>query len=265
MRTGKATRLHISCVHSLGRSTLAVVPEDETPRISVIVPAFNAEPWLEDCLRALEQQEFAPRQYEIIVVDNNSSDASPNIAGRHERVTLLRENQQSSYAARNRGASAARAPVLAFTDADCAPDPKWLRTIYETMSDPQTDVVIGSREFGRDGLALRLVADYESSRDRQVFSSPRLETYYGYAGNMAVRATVFHRHGPFPTVSRGGDSLFVQRVVSWRGCGGVIWKRDMRVRLLEVRSFRAYARKMFVYAGARRNAASSCWAISARL
>lgn len=228
--------------------------KEQIPRISVIVPAFNAELWLETCLRGIEQQDFEPQQYEIIVVDNNSLDKTPEIAGRHKGVTLLREPQQSSYAARNRGASAARAPVLAFTDADCAPSPNWLRTIDEAMRDSETEVVIGRREFGRGGLALRLIAEYESSRDRQVFSSQNLDTYYGYAGNMAVRAAVFQLCGPFPSVPRGGDSLFVQKVVSRNGCGGVIWHENMRVRLLEVRSFRAYAGKMFVYASARRQA-----------
>jgi len=241
-----------SCAPRSQRCTLAFVYGDEIPRISVIVPAFNAEPWLELCLRALERQKFL-RRHEIIVVDNNSSDRSAEIATGHKDVTLLREKRQSSYAARNRGASAARAPILAFLDADCAPDPNWLLTIDEAMQDPRVDVVIGSREFGRDCRSLRLIADYENCRDRRVFSGRRFDTYYGYAGNMAVRTAAFRQHGPFLTVARGGDSLFVQKVVSPNECGAVIWREDMLVRLLNVRSFRTYAHKMFVYASARQS------------
>jgi glycosyltransferase involved in cell wall biosynthesis len=227
--------------------------EDPLPRISVIVPAFNAEGFIGDCLDSLERQAFPRAHYEIIVVDNNSSDRTVEIARRHDRVTVLREPEQSSYIARNRGIAAAGAPVLAFLDSDCSVGPNWLAAIAGAMRNPATQIIIGARKFGRDSLSLRLIVDYENARDRRVFSSTRGEAYYGYAGNMAVRSSVFQRYGLFEPIRRGADSLFVQKVVCSDGCDAVTFGSEMRIRICDIRSFRDYARKVFVYASARRD------------
>src|SRR3546814_5813595 len=69
--------------------------------------------------------------YQIIVVDNGSSDATRKIARSYAGVELLEEPQPGSYVARNRGIERVRAPITAFTDADCEPAPDWLdRILY---------------------------------------------------------------------------------------------------------------------------------------
>ncbi len=227
--------------------------EDQLPRISVIVPAFNVEDWVGDCLGSLQQQEFPREHCEIIVIDNNSSDRTGEIVRQFPGVTVLCELEQSSHVARNRGIAAARAPVLAFLDADCKPDATWLQTIDGAMRDPDVDIIVGSREFGCHSLSLRLIAEYETARDRRVFSGTRIEAYYGYAGNMAVRSSMFERYGLFEPIRRGSDSLFVQKVVRAQGCDGVRYAEEMRVRIQDILRFRNYTRKVFVYARARRN------------
>jgi glycosyltransferase involved in cell wall biosynthesis len=97
------------------------------PQVSVIIPARDAAPTLARTLAALRAQEFMG-EFEVIVVDDGSGDDTPHIAAEHAPLVSLIRLEQSGGpgAARNRGALAARAPVLAFTDADCFPTPQWL-------------------------------------------------------------------------------------------------------------------------------------------
>ena len=71
--------------------------------VSIIVPVFNAAASLGDCLDALLRQDVPAASYEVIVVDNNSTDDSMAVARQRPTVRLLSETRQSAYAARNRG------------------------------------------------------------------------------------------------------------------------------------------------------------------
>src|SRR4051794_21426577 len=101
-------------------------------RYSVIVPAYNAEATLGACLRALLDQTLAPAAYEVIVVDDGSTDTTARVAARFP-VSVLRQAHAGPAAARNQGARAARGEILAFTDADCEPVPAWLGRIVEPI------------------------------------------------------------------------------------------------------------------------------------
>ena len=95
-------------------------------RVSVIVPARNSAATLGRTLAALSAQEGA-EPFEVIVVDNGSTDATGDIAERAGGpVTVIRQDNLGPAAGRNRGAAAARGEVLAFTDADCFPTRRWL-------------------------------------------------------------------------------------------------------------------------------------------
>lgn len=94
--------------------------------VSVIVPARDAADTLGATLAALADQD-TPARYEVIVVDDGSTDATQAVvASSGVAVRLLRGTGAGPAAARNVGAGAARGRVLAFTDADCVPDPGWL-------------------------------------------------------------------------------------------------------------------------------------------
>ncbi len=101
---------------------------EATPAVSVVVPARDAERTIGRTLEALTAQDL-DRPFEVIVVDNGSSDGTAEIA---ERVgppvqVVRRPRGQPAGAARNAGVGIARAPAVAFTDADCEPQPGWLR------------------------------------------------------------------------------------------------------------------------------------------
>lgn len=95
------------------------------PAVSVVVAARDAAPTLPATLRALAAQDLG-ETYEVLVVDNASRDETAAVAG-SAGVRVLRNPRDLGVAAsRNRGAAAAAAPLLAFTDADCEPVPGWL-------------------------------------------------------------------------------------------------------------------------------------------
>ena len=98
--------------------------------ISVIVPFLNASRTIPYCLDALAAQNH--KDFEIIFVDNGSTDESAGLIRQFQsdhpslRLTLISESRRSAAAARNAGVCAAQGEWVAFTDADCVPDPYWL-------------------------------------------------------------------------------------------------------------------------------------------
>lgn len=96
-----------------------------TPEASIIIPAYNASQTLALCLEACLRQS-AP--VEVIVVDDGSTDATAEISRRYP-VEYLRQDNAGPAAARNAGARAAHARVLAFTDSDCVPEPDWIEKL----------------------------------------------------------------------------------------------------------------------------------------
>lgn len=123
------------------------------PQISVIVPVWNRPGDLRRCLASLAEQTLPRDAYEVIVVDNGSSDDTPDVA-RDAGVTLLEEPQPGSYAARNRGIAAARGEWLAFIDSDCRADRDWLRTAIEAArAHPGAGVIAGRVELEADARA----------------------------------------------------------------------------------------------------------------
>jgi glycosyltransferase involved in cell wall biosynthesis len=100
-------------------------PVPAAPQLSVIVPARDAAATLPGTLDALAAQRGAG-SYEVLVVDDGSTDATASIARAREGVAVLEQPALGPAAARNRGAAHARGKVLAFTDADCSPAPGWL-------------------------------------------------------------------------------------------------------------------------------------------
>lgn len=110
--------------------------------MSVVIPARDSARTLARTLGALSCQEVATT-FEVIVVDDGSRDATSEVARRHiSLVRLIRnESGQGPGAARNAGVKAARAPVIAFTDADCYPEPQWLARGLQALE--QADLVQG--------------------------------------------------------------------------------------------------------------------------
>jgi len=111
------------------------------PKISVVIPALNEERELGECLESLINQSF--RDFEVIVVDNGSTDATAGIA-RSYGCHVLYEGRRGVSFARQCGFEAARAEIVASTDADTVVSPDWLELIYRAFQeDPDLVGVYG--------------------------------------------------------------------------------------------------------------------------
>lgn len=145
------------------------------PCFSVVVPVYNGAATIQRCLNALAQQRIDPTAFEVIVVDDGSTDSTADLVrswlAQHPQVhgKLLQQANGGPAAARNTGAQAARAPLLLFTDADCAPVPQWIEAITKPFGDESVTGVKGTYRTEQSRLTPRFVqAEYEDRYDRMV-------------------------------------------------------------------------------------------------
>lgn len=100
-------------------------PLPHHPMVSVVIASYNGERTLDTCLRSLQSLNYPA--YEVILVDDGSTDRSADIAARYPAVRYIKhELNQGLSAARNTGLAAARGQIIAYTDSDCRADEDWL-------------------------------------------------------------------------------------------------------------------------------------------
>ena len=101
------------------------------PKVSVIVPVYNAEKYLQECVDSILRQTLA--DLELILVDDGSTDSSPAICDRYAeqdaRVQVIRQANAGLSAARNRGIEVAAGEWVAFVDSDDFIDANMYRTM----------------------------------------------------------------------------------------------------------------------------------------
>jgi len=114
----------------------------DLPGVSVVVPVRDGAAEIGRLLASLRDLDYPGDRLEVIVVDNGSKDGTAEAAARFP-VTVLREPVPSSYAARNRGARAARFPWVAFTDSDCAAAQDWLKALLAPPLPDAVGAVVG--------------------------------------------------------------------------------------------------------------------------
>jgi glycosyltransferase involved in cell wall biosynthesis len=120
------------------------------PRISVVVPTCNRADLIAACVEALARQTYARDLFEIIVVDDGSTDGTPAALealaqgdpGLGLRV-LVNERNIGANPSRNRGIREAKGDLVAFLDSDCIPERDWLERIVDAFSDQQIAAVVG--------------------------------------------------------------------------------------------------------------------------
>lgn len=220
-------------------------------KISVIVPVYNTTEYVDRCITALLGQNYPASDYEIIAVDNGSTDDSRDRLARYP-VTLVRESKRGSYAARNAGIGVASGSILAFTDSDCAPHTDWLRTIEDSLQAPGCLVVQGKRRVASTSSLLQAINTYEFTKDEFTLNGNNALKYYGYTNNMGMHRQAYERFGPFVERDRGADTIFVRSVVDGESCDAVSYNPEMVIDHLEMNRFRDYLKKMFIYGRSRK-------------
>lgn len=191
------------------------------PRVSVIVPIYNGEQDLPGLLSGLMVQTYPAAQVEYLLVDNGSSDRTPQLlaaaaaefAAKGLTFKALSEHEiQSAYAARNTGIRAATGEFLAFTDADCYPQPNWLVNLIRPFQTAEIGLVVG------EIAALPGQTWLEHYAERKHIMSQK-DTLahgfcpYGQTANLGVRLKVLEQVGLFrPYLTTGGDADICWRI-----------------------------------------------------
>jgi glycosyltransferase involved in cell wall biosynthesis len=129
------------------------------PELSVVICSHNGERMLPSALEGLRGQSLDAKRFEVIVVDDGSTDATASIATAHGARVVRLDPNRGIAAARNAGVSAARGAIVAFTDDDCEPEQDWLAALVVSFADPGTEGVGGQvRPASNDGFVLRYLA-----------------------------------------------------------------------------------------------------------
>jgi len=163
--------------------------------ISVIIPAFNEIEVLPSCLDALMRQDY-PAGLEIIVVDDGSTDGSAEYA-RSRGIKVVRQDNRGPGPARNAGANIASGELLVFTDADCIPDPDFVRALVKPLEDPRISGSMGVFYSAQKSLTARFIQQEASERYRKEGRVLYIDWVATYAA--CYRKDVFLRYGGFTT------------------------------------------------------------------
>lgn len=163
--------------------------------ISVIIPAKNAAVVLPACLKSINRQLGLRRdEYEVIVVDDGSSDGTARVAAELGAWVISQPNAGPA-AARNRGARAAHGHLLVFTDADCIPADNWLAALTAPFTDAEVVGVKGVYRTRELGLIPRFVQCEYAQKYLRMGRLERIDFIDTYSA--AYRCGTFLENGGF--------------------------------------------------------------------
>ena len=157
--------------------------------LSIVIPAYNEERHLVDCLEAIARQTVAPD--EVIVVNNNSIDRTAEIARNYPFVTVVNEAKQGMIFARDKGFKVAKGDILGRIDADARISENWVEEVKRVLSNPMVAAVSGP------GITYTLppsISEYRSTLWSRVYIFDvhglfRVPVLWG--SNMAIRKSAW--------------------------------------------------------------------------
>jgi glycosyltransferase involved in cell wall biosynthesis len=164
------------------------------PFVSVIVPVRNAPHDLTRCLEAIKKSSYS--RYEIIVVDDASTDETGEVARTNGAAVLRLPTQSGPGAARNQGAEKAKGEILFFIDSDVLVHQDTIDRVVKDFSDhPDVGALFGS--YDDDPAAKNFFSQYMNLRHHFVHQMSQKEAVTFWAGCGAVRKDVFFSVGGF--------------------------------------------------------------------
>ncbi|MEM7771129.1 MAG: glycosyltransferase family A protein [Cyanobacteria bacterium P01_E01_bin.6] len=189
--------------------------DSSPPNISVIIPVFNDAAHLRLCLDALENQSYDKEHYEVVVVDNGSTEDIQSVVNDYPQARYCLELSPGSYAARNTGIETTTGDLVAFTDADCIPSPDWLaQGVQAFLTTENCGLIAGHIDlFFLDATRPTPVELYDAIKigfPQQQFIE---ESHYGATANVFTSRNVLRQVGLFnASLKSSGDREWGQRV-----------------------------------------------------
>jgi glycosyltransferase involved in cell wall biosynthesis len=208
-------------------------------KFSVIVPFLNEEKYIRQCIEALLRQDFDHAEREFIFVDNGSDDSSVTIVASFPEIHLLSEPRRDPYLARNRGIESARGEYLLFLDADCTPAQDWLSHMHTASACRPVDILLGNILYPSPApFVLQCQQDYYNTKTGYLLRYELRPCYYGHAGNMGVKKTVFDEVGIFKGLPEAGDTAILHDLMALRPDAQILHVPEAEVVHLEITGFR---------------------------
>jgi GT2 family glycosyltransferase len=203
-----ADRVLKASYHALG-DVFASSPAQrlpQTPRVSVVVCTYNGARTLDQCLRSLGRLDYP--DYEVIVVDDGSTDNTPDILARYPDIRAIRQENRGLSNARNAGLHLATGSVVAYTDSDCFADPDWLTHLVDQLERIGAAAVGGPNLTPEDGWMAACVAASPGQPTHVLESDQVAEHIPGC--NMAFRREALLAINGFdPQFRKAGDDVDV--------------------------------------------------------
>jgi glycosyltransferase involved in cell wall biosynthesis len=200
-------------------------------KISIVIPVYNEVQHLSACLESIAMQSTRP--FEVLVVDNNSTDGTAELASKYDFVTLLREPKQGVVHARARGFDAARGDVIARIDGDTILPEDWTLQVRAVMSDRSVDAASGVALYYNVAAA-----DMFNAIDlffRRRLSRLLKDRMYLWGANMAMRRDAWQK---------------VRASLCWRG--GLHEDYDIAIHLQEIGGKVVMDERMMAHVSSRR-------------
>jgi glycosyltransferase involved in cell wall biosynthesis len=167
--------------------------------VSVVMPCFNAAPYLRAAIESVREQDYRPHR--LTVVDDGSTDNSAAVARTFgSAIELIQQSNQGISAARNAGVRRARGPYIAFCDADDLwPEGSLAARIQVLLDQPPIDYVFG--------LVQNFISPELDAQQARLLAFPTEPVVGRMAGALVVRRGAFDRVGPFSTACEVGETV----------------------------------------------------------
>ncbi len=184
-----------------------ILKPEEQPKVSVVVCSYNGSKTIRSCLLSLMNLDYP--DYEVILVDDGSTDDTAIIAGDFPQVICHRQENRGLSAARNTGAELATGEIVAYTDDDCVADEHWLLYLVAAMQDQRVEAIGGPNISPEsDGWIARCVAASPGNPSHVMLDDQHAEHVPGC--NMAFRLGTLLGIGGFdPAFHVAGDDVDV--------------------------------------------------------
>lgn len=190
-------------------------------KISIIIPVYNCEKYLEECLDSVLRQTL--KEYEIICVDDGSTDCTIDIlkkyAEQDSRIKVLHQKNQGAGVARNLGLKHAEGEYIAFLDSDdYYLDTDALMCMYEICKKNDVDVCGSSLRLLRNGVIVEDNGFDDVKKDAKHKTVLYYKDYqfdYGYCGFIYKKKVILDNNIDFPTYRRFQDPPFLVRAMTY--------------------------------------------------
>lgn len=214
--------------------------------LSVIIPTYNRKSLLSDALKSLTQQSYPSDTFEVVIVDDGSSDGTNEIEAEAFPFPLryFRQPNQGDAAARNFGAQQSKADILVFLDDDILVEPDYLLHLNDAHDSRHNKIVVGvCNDWPTEATPLSR-AIYPSSNLDRTQSITTLPFRDVYSNNMSIWREDFFKIGMMKDLNFSGSSMWCDLDFSYRAFRqgfeflrsneAICWHRDYASRHLSV-------------------------------